>query len=269
MSKKSYCKKKRYTTVCLALALLLCVAASGPQMCSGSTIWSDSFDDGDYNDWVVLAGSVSASEYNLRVTSIGYAVVYRNSTVVTGTWSFDLDMTDDIDDVQVCFITKNIDGVLVRDNYLIENTGDDNGFRLVRWIWTGSNMEFLILDSFTPSGGIAGWHHFDITRSLSGEINVYLNGTHVMDSTDTTHDTSSCFVFNIPVGPSGLGPAIDNIVVSDSIDITPPTETTSTTESTGTTTPPTPFTIDTTMLIILGIGGLIVVVIIVIVMKRR
>ncbi|MGY5853552.1 MAG: hypothetical protein RTU92_08315, partial [Candidatus Thorarchaeota archaeon] len=237
MSNNSFRKKLWCTTVCLAITFFLCFTAFGPQLCSASTVWSDNFDDGDYNDWVVLAGSVSASEYNLRVTGIGYAVVYRNSSVVIGTWSFDLDMTDDIDDVQVCFITKYIDGVYVRDNYLIENTGDDTGFRLVRWIWTGSYMEFLILDLYTPSGGIAGWHHFDITRSPSGEINVYLNGTHVMDATDTTNDISSCFVFNIPVGPSGTGPAIDNIVVSDSVDIVPPTETTSTTTSPTETTP--------------------------------
>ena len=205
------------------LILTLFISAKGFSAYLTTTVWSDNFDDGNYDDWTVLAGSVSASTNVLRVTSSGYAVIYRNSTTVTGTWRFDLDMTDNPDDVQICFITKNIDGVYVRDNYLVENNADDDGFRFVRWIWTGSSMSPLILDEYDVTGGLTGWYHFDITRDGSGRMFVYINDTLVMQAVDTTHSTASCFVFNVPIAPSGTGPAIDNVIVSDTVDITQPT----------------------------------------------
>lgn len=208
--------------------LVLSILIQALPTAKAATIWSDNFDDGDYQDWTLLAGTVSASEYNLRATGFGAAVVYRNSSTVTGTWSFDLDMTDDPDDAQVCFITKYISGKYVRDNYLVENNANYDGFRLLRWIWTGSSMSHLILDEYDVIGGLTGWYHFDITRDGSGRMYVYINETLAMQAVDTTHDTSSCFVFNVPTGPSGTGPAIDNVIVSDTVDISPPTTETTT-----------------------------------------
>ncbi|MFW9993037.1 MAG: hypothetical protein ACFFD4_13420 [Candidatus Odinarchaeota archaeon] len=221
----------RITTV-----LVLFVLVQGTPAVMAATVWSDNFDDGDYDDWTVVAGSVSATEHNLRVTGSSYAVVYRNSTTVTGTWRFDLDMTDEPDNTQLCFITKNIDGNYVRDNYLVENNGDNDGFRLMRWIWTGSSMSPLVLDEYDVTGGITGWYHFDITRDGSGQMYIYINDTLAMQAVDTTHDVSSCFVLNVPIAPSGTGPAIDNVIVSDTVDITPPT--TTTTEPTSSIPPP-------------------------------
>lgn len=223
------------------IVLILFFSVQGSHAVIVATVWSDNFDDGNYDDWTVLAGTLSASEHALRVTGFGYVVVYRNSTTVTGTWNFDLDMTDEPDDAQVCFITNSIDGKYVRDNYLVENTED--GFRLMRWIWDGSKMNFLILDNYIVTGGLDGWYHFDITRDGSGQMYVYINDTLAMQAVDTTHDISSCFVFNVPIAPSGTGPAIDNVVVSDSVDITPPTtETTSSQEDEEP--PPSPSTTD-------------------------
>ncbi|MFW9944805.1 MAG: hypothetical protein ACFFB7_07395, partial [Candidatus Sifarchaeia archaeon] len=73
------------TAVLLAL-LLLVTSAATPS--NATEIWSDDFEDGDYEGWVTPS-SYTASEGVLRAHRPS-ALIYRESTVSTGTWRFDL-----------------------------------------------------------------------------------------------------------------------------------------------------------------------------------
>ena len=57
-----------------------------------------------------------------------------------------------------------------------------------------------------------------ITRDANGQFYVYINDTLAMQFVDTTYDTSNYFVIM-----AEQDTAIDNIIVSDTIDIPPPT----------------------------------------------
>jgi len=61
----------------------------------------------------------------------------------------------------------------------------------------------------------SGWLHFDITRSENGRMKVFLNGSTILDYTDSNHTSSE--TINIQVTP---GVRLDNIKYSNSIDVT-------------------------------------------------
>jgi hypothetical protein len=63
------------------------------------------------------------------------------------------------------------------------------------------------------------WHHIDITRDEAGKLLFYLNSEIIFDLIDTSINDSE--YFNIVSNKNGS--LIDNIVVSDTVDISPPT----------------------------------------------
>jgi hypothetical protein len=67
------------------------------------------------------------------------------------------------------------------------------------------------------NGGISSWQHIDVTRNLDGRTCIYLNGTLVLDVADHVVRKSWFFIFY-----QNMESAIDNIVVSNTVDIEPP-----------------------------------------------
>ena len=94
----------------------------------------------------------------------------------------------------------------------------------------------------------AGWHHIDVTRNTTGWFSVYHNGSPIMEGKDTDIDTSELFWLQFEEWQM-----IDNVVVSDTIDITP------------TTTPP-PFD---WLPIGIGVSAVVIIAVLVIILKRR
>ncbi len=58
-----------------------------------------------------------------------------------------------------------------------------------------------------------GWKHFTITRDITGQFYVYMNETLILGFKDNQHTISKQFFFG-----ASAGPAIDNIVVSNTVD---------------------------------------------------
>ena len=73
------------------LALLFICLYSSLIVVQAEVVWSDDFDDGDYDGWEVKRGNWSADNGFLRVLKDGD--IYRPSTTSVGTWSFDVYVT--------------------------------------------------------------------------------------------------------------------------------------------------------------------------------
>ncbi|MHA1938369.1 MAG: hypothetical protein ACW97O_09190 [Candidatus Thorarchaeota archaeon] len=70
--------------------------------------------------------------------------------------------------------------------------------------------------SATSTDELSGWYHIDVTRNSIGHNFAYVNDTlHLWDIYTTNSEASKSHFM------SEAGPAIDNVVVSDSIDIDP------------------------------------------------
>ena len=75
---------------------------------------------------------------------------------------------------------------------------------------------------FTPSYTISNeWRHVDITRDEDGRIVIYVDGEVVFDVVDKGYMESKYFGVHLEYSERGNS-YIDNIVVSDTVDIEPP-----------------------------------------------
>ena len=174
--------------------------------CSAATVWSDDFDDGDYDGWVV-EGKFTAEENTLKADSEVINVALCPSTVATGTWSFDVYVTN-YGGGTVYFMWS-----IAQQGYAlnIQTIGD-----IALYIGTGqTSTEFT---DYRFKSGILGWQHFDITRDSGGRICVYHNGSLIMDTVEDSFAVSQYFGYQ----SNHPGKALDNIVVSDTVDILPP-----------------------------------------------
>ena len=206
--------------------------ATVDQIQLSAVVWSDNFEDHDISDWTiyglngttlpfdVVPGNFSAEDGVLRAngTELAWSIAVRNSSVAYGTWMFDVDVTETYGhDIVIVFLQ------LV---WNLEVWGIDGYF--IR-IWTGDQPRLQAATSYasgSPIGrslewwepyyyeeGFLGWKNFIITREPDGQFYVYINGTLALSHKDNRH--TSCEEFHFGTNP---GPAIDNIIVSDSVD---------------------------------------------------
>jgi hypothetical protein len=184
-----------------------------------ATIWSDNFNDFDYAGWSALLGSFTAADGTLRCTSAELSAIQRASTVHAGTWSFDFAYVGSIHLSIVFFAVEEVGDFWGNQGYHLNFNGI--GITLQRttdWINT-------VLDTYTAPAGLQGRQHIDVTRDATGLFRVYVNNTLEMEATDTLHNTANFFLIHMFEDEY-----IDNIEVSDTVDITP-------TDATGTTDP--------------------------------
>jgi len=188
--------------------------------CPSGVVWSDNFDDGDYDGWSVTSGMFLAETNTLKAVSEGSIeryqsisegsnVVVHPSTVTTGTWSFDVYVTGD-GGGEILFMmvpgrTYMID--ITSDNIYLWRRGIDEEGRRVGGVML--HFPYIVRDPFS------GWQHIDITREGNGRIRVYHGGKWATGAYDTLLTTSQSFVY---IAPSS-GMALDNIVVSNTIDV--------------------------------------------------
>ncbi len=177
-----------------------------------ATVWEDDFNDADYNGWVVETGSFTAAGNTLRCTSVALSAIQHPSTVASGTWSFDFVFTGAAHVSAVYFAIGVISDIMGNQGYQI--LFNNYGFSLQ--VITDSATD--ILDSYTAPDGVQGRQHIDITRDTGGLFRVYINGTLQMDATNTEHTTANYFLIHMFQDES-----IDNVVVSNTVDVTPTT----------------------------------------------
>jgi len=203
------------------LALLSICFFSNLRSVQAEVVWSDDFDDGDYDGWEIQRGNWSAENGFLRVSKDGD--IYRPSTTSVGTWSFDVYVTQ-VSGLHFSFLFMSDTPV----SYVPVDLLNFNGYLLSIYVYPDGRSSTLDLYSSTGSWIVKRellevydvgmdlsyrWHHIDITRDDEGRICVYLNRKLVIDITDNSSNSSSFFQFL-----SEKGPAIDNIVVKDYVD---------------------------------------------------
>lgn len=82
------------SSVGLGLVGVLLLVAFIPIPAYAAEVWSDDFDDENYDGWTVTEGEFTCADGYLEVTEhdVGWNAwsgIYHNSTVTSGTWSFD------------------------------------------------------------------------------------------------------------------------------------------------------------------------------------
>ncbi|OLS29032.1 MAG: hypothetical protein HeimC2_02270 [Candidatus Heimdallarchaeota archaeon LC_2] len=234
---------------------------------SGAVVWFEDFNDNNLDDWELYGWDSSATGLNVDIDH-GFTIVDGalkgpsstifstqsnldiNSTVAKGTWSFDLKI-DEIEDTHfgVAFMYTILDG---KYNLSGETPVPDDwtGYGLVfltyerndNLIGPGMNMvafdpslfqgQQIIKKYAMPKANLTGSHHIDITRNLLGEMKIYFDFELKFSESDTRSNSSEKVRVTSWMG----GAAIDNIRVSDTVEIpTKPTSDTASTHETSTT----------------------------------
>ena len=202
----------------LALALFLfsaCspTAADMTPTPDTSIVWADDFEDGEIEDWEIFGDvDVFVNEGVLTTGPNVRGVIYHESKVSAGTWSFDLFYPE-----------------IGNPDYEIGLTVDQdatNGLNVLSWTSGNTFVAFKSTSNGIESQGetanlnriLTGWNHFDITRDDSGNAKLYLNGELVQEYQDELTFPPQWFV----VGTLASGPIIDNLVVRNQVlDIQP------------------------------------------------
>jgi hypothetical protein len=172
--------------------------------CKGDIVWSDNFDDGNYDGWIVWNGTFSAEDHTLKPVLGAKYWIGHVSTVTNGTWSFDELVGGGI---VVWLMHDNVEQGLVVASYF-----DTDGFHLR--LYSVSSKGSNVIGDYIFNSGISSWQHIDVTRNVDGRTCLYLNGTLLIDVVDQAVIKSWFFEY-LPYGVA----AIDNIVVSNTIDI--------------------------------------------------
>jgi hypothetical protein len=191
------------------LVILLCISLSTTFPCRAATVWSDNFDDGNYNGWFDGETAFSAEDGTLKIAPGAFLFeLYHLSYVTTGTWSFDVIVGKGMD-IRLLYNAEGERQSLTLSLY---------GTHILLYSYRSfSDSESVRLGEFILPQGMSGWQHIDVTRDSDGRNCVYINGTLIMDVVDNAAITSEFFYF-LSYGES----AIDNVVVSNTVDIEPP-----------------------------------------------
>ena len=190
------------------LIFLLCFSLFMAPPCKADIVWSDNFDDGNYDGWFVVNGTFSAEDHTLKpVLGNNDYEIGHVSTVTNGTWSFDELVGGGI---VIWLMHDNAEQGLVVASYF---DTDAIHLRLYSISSEGSN----VIGEYIFNSGTSVWQHIDVTRNLDGRTCVYLNGTLLVDVVDHAVIKSWFFEY-LPYGVA----AIDNIVISNTVDIQPP-----------------------------------------------
>ncbi len=248
-------KHKKFMLGAIVCSLLLFLTLQIPNS-NATVVWSDDFNDGNYNDWTILEGTYNATNEYLETTNPAQSLMHQirhDSSVIYGFWSFDLYVNAST----TSLITPNHIILLMADELEDSiNHHATNAFELD--VVTNTEWVGIRLSKYTPEGwdvlaatslsAFDGWQEFNITRDCYGNFDIYLNETLQLEWTDNSIFTSNYFVWRALEYN-----AIDNIVVGE-VDCT-------------VIIPPPPME-----LILIGVGVtvvIVIVVIVVIVYRRR
>lgn len=262
------------------MGLLVCLVFASFPHSEAVVDWSDDFNDGNYDGWTVEEGDWDASTGVL----IGYVPpwvtkIWCPSTQVEGTWSFDhYNVADPPPDKTFTYdVHFMANGSAASPGCNISGYGfriKELSVYLIRW----DSYKPVILRVNIVEGIRHNWNHYDITRnSTTGEMNVFVNGTHVLQATDTTYNYSEKFMIHLEARWTlNHYDAIDNIAVDD--EIIPEVEHTTTTTTEPDTPTPTetptepnpiePLTLDP-MILAIGGGAICILAVVVVIIKRK
>ena len=276
------------------LSLLVATLIFEPTV-QAAEVWSDNFDDENYDGWTIKYGSFSCESKTLAATTDSTPegntssfdnAIWRKSNVSYGTWSFDFYWGGQTYWGPTFFFVVDE----LRGNGIAPG-GSSYALQLEKYGWlttwdfmyiygTGfDDPEFIGEDikSWNAPYGVNAWRHAVIILEKKSEayasFNLYINGTLL--------GSALCIFAERKIESQYFymamnnGSKLDNFVVSDTID-PPEPETTSTTTTTTPTPTPSPTPSETTTssgiapeLLAVGIGVPVILVIVLVVWKVR
>ena len=229
------CKPRQWTVIVqtTALMILLILSLSSVITSRAAIVFSEDFDDGNFDGWtvtgtslfsgartVIAKGNFSATDKTLRATGTtkpgAYSILTHPTITTKGTWSWDLYFNKEGTMVGYTGIVTFADKPVVTtpldwSAYGIQ-IGDSGTLTFMRY-QNGFDTQ-IGYGKFTSKPG--SWTHIDLTRNEKGRFCLYADGNLSMNVTDIKISTFEYFGFWLVPGP-----AIDNIVVSDSMFVPP------------------------------------------------
>jgi hypothetical protein len=187
------------------------------------SVWSEDFEDGDYDGWTVLSGSYSATSGVLVPTGekTTHHKIRHDSNTAYGTWSFDVFLNQSnylsLSSIEIYFLADEIYGYSAEWAYVLEILVDpDPGWPMEDFRLRGFTPDPVELGIYSHPEGLAQHQHIDITRDTNGHFNVFVNGTLIIEGIDNELTSARYFVFE-SLSSHGL----DNITVNNEITIEP------------------------------------------------
>jgi hypothetical protein len=217
--------KNNQCLVGIALLTLICLFSFSPVQVSGALVWSEYFNELDYGTWTMESCQLINNElHGINGDHVSAVMAYRESTIAIGTWKFDLrevgEWGEELDICKIYFMSPLEIEATDWEYYALSivHSSGSGGVRLSYRIekYVNNLPKVLIatyLGEYTESTKET-LHHFAITRIANGQMTVYLNGTQVMQGTDTDLTTTNWFGFYTWDDWS-----LDNIEVYDTIEI--------------------------------------------------
>ncbi len=170
-----------------------------PLACRSAEVWADNFNDGTYEpEWTVVVNpelyggdfGFNGSEWSaangylqMIQSSTSWGVIEHFSDVVSGSWSFDIQLN----------LTQVPPGRIVAVNFIgndLHNLNDENETEsyMIQFRTVGSAPDYDIIlrlwriirgndfpINISEAIPAAGWHHIDVTRTVTGLFSLYLN----------------------------------------------------------------------------------------------
>jgi hypothetical protein len=219
----------KLSKISLVMFLILCLVFSQPTKCKAAIVWQDDFNDGDYDGWEADSDILSVDNNYLQLIppDLGHirTLIHHNSSVANGTWTFDVYLSgDSANNVGISFIhvsTSYISETLFGQFYRGYQLKIDQTMMLLN-VYNQDGATSIGI--YRPLGGLSGWQNINITRDLEGLFVVYVNGTRAFETVDTQITASEYFIVEYTgySDPDVTYFALDNIMVSNTVDIIPP-----------------------------------------------
>jgi hypothetical protein len=183
-------------------------------------VWSDDFDDGDYEGWIVGFGEWEVINGTLQGQEPSqerpYSNLERPSTIAYGTWSLDVKLQND-KTLYISFIDNNSTFATYGQWYEISiqprKGFTEFNFHKVEGAYPDTGRDLIYHSKNVDLQDT--WHHIDITRDLNGKFSFFLDSEFLFDVVDNSIMISE----NFGLTSQPYGAFIDNIEVSDEIHI--------------------------------------------------
>lgn len=220
---------------------------------SASFVWEERFNVDsidDLNDWefygAVYYGVTYGDSFEPNFTIAEGALVppyapnwsnvtwaFHDSTVTTGTWSFDLFFpSEQTYGFVIMFMLSGDYSVtpgMTEDEHLSKMTGyglrfDTSRIKLISYMACPDD-ELDFSDEYPTDSPLSGSQHFNITRDTTGQFYVYHNQDYdnpIIEYQNTFASSSEKFGLCFWAG----SPSLDNITVNNEVTIEPPSSTT-------------------------------------------
>ncbi len=244
------------------IALVLCISVATTAV-QAAEVWGEDFESGmtewttfafvDWGEGPTIAGNFSDAGGVRTALDDDVNYARHDSAYTVGTWSFDIYVPDTPNGyVGVAFMSNGTRPLEFASRVNIVEATTIGVDRFIFWVIRGASNSVAV-DIYIPDDSIIGWHHIDVTRTSGGLFNFFFNGT--FEYTSVTNDVTSSTYLEF-FASNATGAALDNVNVSDTIDVTPPV----------TTPEPNPIPWD---LIAIGGGAVFVVLIVIVILKRK